>query len=67
MIKKLIAKEFVVTESDLEPERNLEIGDRYAYFLDPETGKYYRPNNDFIVTATGDTDLADLFTCVEGD
>ncbi len=33
----------------------------WMYFVDPETGRLYLPNEDFKVTATGETDLRDLF------
>lgn len=58
-IKKLVAKEFEVTESDLSNQ--LQVGEKYTYLVDPETGKYYRPIDGWEVAATGDTDLADLF------
>lgn len=45
-MKELIAEEF--TKDGTEEE--LEIGDRYSYFKDPITGKYYRPVEGFTVT-----------------
>lgn len=65
MIKRLVAREFVVTEKDMEKENQLKVGDRYTYMYDVETGKYYRPIDGWEVFATGDTDLADLFVEVE--
>lgn len=49
-MKKLIVKEFQITEEDSKPERQLKIGDKYSYFQDPETGKYYRPKEGFVIT-----------------
>ena len=62
-MKKLIVKEFIVTEKDLKPERSLGIGEKYSYFQDPETGKFYRPREGFEVTS--EHDLSKLFIEVE--
>jgi len=45
-MKELIVEEFTVDGTAKE----LEIGDRYSYFKDPATGKYYRPIEGFTVT-----------------
>jgi len=58
-MKKLIVEEFTVNGT----ERNLEIGEKYSYFKDPETGKYYRPTEGFIVES--DSDLNDRFVEVK--
>lgn len=60
-IKKLVAKEFEVTEDDLQPGRRMEPGEKYTALIDPETGKYYRPVDGWEVWATGGGDLTDLF------
>jgi hypothetical protein len=60
MIKKLVAVEFTVDEDCEE----LELGEKYSYFVDPVTGKYYRPIDGFEIT--GDN-LNDLFVEVESD
>ncbi len=54
-MKKLVAVEFVVDENS----RQLELGEKYSHFQDPETGKYYRPAPGF--TVEGDADLNDRF------
>ena len=56
-MKKLVVEEFTVTGK----ARDLEIGEKYSYFKDPETGKYYRPIEGFTVTADEDGDLSDRF------
>ena len=57
-ITKLIVKEFAVDEDS----GDLEIGEKYSYFYDEQTGKYYRPKNSFFVTGK---DLEDLFIEVD--
>lgn len=54
MIKKLVVQEFEVQESS----EQLPAGDKFSYFVDPETGKYYRPVDGFTVTGE---DLSDRF------
>jgi len=61
-MKKLVVEEFVVSEKDYKDGRMLKVGERYSYFQDPETGKFYRPIEGFIVT--GD-DLTDRFVEVK--
>ena len=53
-IKKLIVEEFTVDGT----EGSFEIGEKYSYFKDPETGKYYRPLEGFTITGE---DLSDRF------
>jgi hypothetical protein len=53
-IKKLVVKEFTVTEKS----EQLAVGERYSYFYDPETGKYYRPTEGFTVNGEN---LEDMF------
>jgi hypothetical protein len=60
-IKRLVAREFTVTEDQLQPGKRMEPGDKYTYLEDPETGKFYRPIDGWEVAATGDTDLASMF------
>lgn len=60
MIKKLIVIEDEVTESKTEYSK----GEKYSYFQDPETGKYYRPKDTFIVSGEN---LDDLFVEVEDE
>jgi len=55
-IKKLVVVEFTIEEGEMVVE--YEMGEIYSYFVDPETGKYYRPKTTFEVT--GDN-LEDLF------
>lgn len=57
-MKKLVAREFIVNGT----EKQLDVGDRYSYFEDPETGKYYRPISGF--TIEGDEDLSLRFVWV---
>lgn len=58
-IKKLVAREFTVTEEDMvQAERNLEVGERYSYFFDEETEKFYAPVAGY--TVLGD-DLDGMF------
>ena len=56
-MKKLVVEEFTFDGT----QRELEIGEQYSYFTDPETGKYYRPIEGFTVTANEDGDLNDRF------
>jgi len=49
-MKKLVVEEFTVDGT----ERNLEIGEKYSYFKDLETGKYYRPVDGFTVVSKED-------------
>ena len=58
-IKKLIVREFIVDEGD--KDRQLEIGERYTYFQDPDTGKFYQPVEGFTVIAEDSGDLSDRF------
>jgi hypothetical protein len=41
-IKRLVAVEFTVEEEDENPVKH-ELGEKYSYLQDPETGKFYRP------------------------
>ena len=52
-IKKLVAKDF-----EIEEEKTIvyEAGEVYSYFVDEETGKFYRPIDSFEVTGE-DLDL----------
>jgi len=62
IIKQLIAEDFTVTKKDLKnPDLDLKVGDKYSYFKDPETGKYYRPVEGFTVIAKSGGDLSDRF------
>lgn len=63
-IKKLIVKEFEVDKCDVSEKigKWWEVGEKYSYFVDPETGKHYRPRETFEVT--GD-DLEQLFVEVK--
>ncbi len=54
-MKKLVAVEFVVDEKSVQ----MKPGEKYSYFQDPETGKYYRPAPGFAVE--DDADLSDRF------
>jgi hypothetical protein len=54
-MKKLVVVEFTVDEKS----QDLDLGDRYSYFQDPKTGKYYRPAAGFVVKS--DKDLSDRF------
>jgi len=56
-MKKLVVEEFTFDGT----QRELEIGEQYSYFKDPETGKYYRPIEGYTVTANEDGDLNDRF------
>ena len=47
-MKKLIAVKFKVKEED--KFGNWKTGDEYTYFTDPETGKFYMPNEGFSVS-----------------
>ena len=58
-MKELIVEEFTVREEDVI---RVYVGQKYSYFKDPETGKYYRPSVKFHIT--GDLD-ADCFVEVE--
>ena len=54
-------KKLIVVEFEVKKEYNFpapEVGLKYSYFKDPETGKYYRPKDTF--TVTGDN-LEELF------
>jgi hypothetical protein len=52
MFKKLIVKEFTVTQELIDKaNRSLEVGDKYSYFYDEESKKYYRPKDTFIVAS----------------
>ena len=61
MIKKLVVVEFEAEEDEIV--REYKKGERYSWFQDPETGKYYRPRETFTVTGEN---LEDLFIEVEG-
>jgi len=56
-MKKLVVEEFTFDGT----QRELEIGEQYSYFKDPETGKYYRPIEGYTVTANEDGHLNDRF------
>lgn len=64
MINRLVVEEFDAVEGD--EQRLITViekgGYKYSWFKDPETGKYYRPIEGFIVTGT---DLSDRFVEVE--
>ena len=45
-IKRLVVKEVIVTEDSVP----MEVGEIVSYFVDPETGKYYRPKEIFEVS-----------------
>jgi len=60
LITKLVAHEYKV-ECDTP---QLDVGDTYTYFVDPETGKYYQPKDGCKVTATKGSDLSNLFVGV---
>lgn len=66
MIKKLVVVEFT---NETDRLINSKAGEKFSYFQDPETGKYYRPVDGFTVTINGDGDLSDRFIEVppEGD
>jgi len=53
-IKELVVVEFTSAADD----KQLEIGDKYSYFQDPKTKKYYRPIEGFCVKGK---DLSDRF------
>lgn len=61
-LKKLVVIECEVTEPE---NHTYEPGEKYSYFQDPETGKFYRPKPEF--TVTGDNldglfvEITDLF------
>ena len=58
----LVAREFTVQQEDVEkPERRLAVGEKYVYFEDTDTGKYYRPVEGFRVEAVGPVELSDRF------
>ena len=58
-IQKLVVKEYEVTEDDVtNADRSLGVGDRYSYFFDEETGKFYAPRDGY--TVLGD-DLSPMF------
>jgi hypothetical protein len=59
-MKKLIAKEFAVTEVDVSAQ--YKAGEKYSHFMDPETGKFYRPVDGFTVTGK---DLSDRFVEID--
>lgn len=61
-MKKLIAKEFTVEK---ELTVTFKQGTKYIYLQDPETGKYYEPNDGWQVTATEGSDLLDMFHEIE--
>ena len=52
-MKELIVEEFVVREED---KSRVYIGQKYSYFKDPETGKYYRPPTKFHIKGDLDED-----------
>lgn len=56
---KLVVKEFDITEDITKTSigEMYKVGDKYSYFFDPSTGKYYRPKEGFEVTG----DLKDKF------
>lgn len=60
MITKLVVQEF---ENEKECICHYGKGEKYSYFVDPETGKYYRPKSSFKVTGEN---LEDLFDEVIG-
>ena len=60
-IKKLVVEELEVKDGEQEASKN-KVGFKYSYFVDPETGKYYRPKSTY--TVTGER-LEDLFEEVE--
>lgn len=45
IMKKLVAKEFVLTEDFCGYEK----GEAYSFYQDPETKKYYRPRRGHII------------------
>ena len=53
-IKELVVCEFECEKGDALPE----VGFKFSYFKDPETGKWYRPKDTFTVTGEN---LEDLF------
>jgi hypothetical protein len=54
-IKKLVAVEFEVEKGE---QLEYEVGDKYVYLQDPDTGKCYTPKPGYEVTGE---DLAQLF------
>lgn len=62
-IKKLVAVEYEVTADQL-PRITHEIGEKYSYFLDEETGKVYRPKGGLAVSVNSE-ELLDMFAEVE--
>lgn len=57
-IKKLVATEYTVSKEMMSPEHSLQVGDKFSYFYDEETGKVYRLKDGY--TVTGDN-LEELF------
>lgn len=53
-VTKLVVKEFMIGES----VEQAPVGYKYSYFFDPQTGKWYRPKQSFVVE--GDN-LEELF------
>jgi len=53
-MKRLVVSEFVV-EDGMKP---IKTGEKFSCFVDPETGRYYRPVEGFEVTGE---DLSDRF------
>jgi hypothetical protein len=58
MLTKLVVKEFVVEENSGQ----MEVGEIYSHFLDPETNKFYRPVEGLEITGE---DLSDRFKEIE--
>ena len=50
-MERLVVKEFEIKESELEDKTgdHYDVGEKYSYFYDPETNKYYRPKECFEV------------------
>ena len=55
-MKKLVAVEIELKEDVTEEYKK---GEKYSYFQDPETKKWYRPADGF--TVTSESDLSDRF------
>lgn len=63
MVKKLVAKEFLVDEETAQKTigEQYKVGDKFSYMQDPETGKNYMPKEGFTIEADEGQDLNDLF------
>lgn len=49
-VTKLVAEEWVVTQEDIDQGITHTVGERYTYYVDPQTKKVYRPKAGHTIT-----------------